>query len=98
MTGARSDIADIATGQDGPWPPTVYAHADLDPFHILVPRNDVIGIIDREFAGGFRHYREYISARYGDPTRPKRQGDLDKFLEPFLDELQKEKTRQKWWG
>lgn len=92
------DIKDMASKQDGPWPPPVFTHGDLNPFNILVRDDNVVGIVDWEFSGWYPHYWEYTSAWYGNLTRIEWQGLLDRFLEPFPVELKMEMTRQKWWG
>jgi thiamine kinase-like enzyme len=88
----------MAAKQDGPWPPPVFTHADLNPFNILVRGDDVVGIIDWEFAGWYPHYWEYTSNWLGSITKAVWQDSLDKFLDPFPEELRMEKTRYKWWG
>ncbi|PNP76542.1 hypothetical protein FNYG_09961 [Fusarium nygamai] len=45
------DIEEMITKQDGSWPPPVFTHGDLNPFNIFVRGDQVVGIIDWEFAG-----------------------------------------------
>ncbi|KAL2190038.1 kinase-like protein [Thermothelomyces heterothallicus CBS 203.75] len=45
------EIKAMVKKQDGPWPPPVFAHGDLNPSNILVRANRVVGIIDWEHAG-----------------------------------------------
>jgi aminoglycoside phosphotransferase len=40
------DVKDMATKQDGPWPPPVFTHGDLNPFNILVRGENVVGLVD----------------------------------------------------
>ncbi|KAK4495131.1 hypothetical protein PRZ48_013458 [Zasmidium cellare] len=84
--------------QEGPWPAPVFTHGDLNPFNILLRGDQVVGIIDWEFAGWYPHYWEYTSAWYGNLLRSDWQKGLYQFLDPFPAELEMEITRQKWWG
>lgn len=88
----------MAAMQDGPWPPPVFTHADLNPSNILVRKDKIVGILDWEFSGWYPNYWEYTSAWYGNLTRLAWQDVLAQFLDPFPEELEMEKTRQKWWG
>ncbi|PGH13342.1 hypothetical protein AJ79_03759 [Helicocarpus griseus UAMH5409] len=92
------DIKDMVTKQDGPWPAPVFTHGDLDPFNILLRGDEVVGIIDWECAGWFPYYWEYTVAYTGNATRTGWRDLIDRFLEPFPDELRMEGIRQKWWG
>lgn len=92
------DIEKMVEMQDGPWPPPVFTHADLNPFNVLLRGDKVVGIIDWEFAGWYPHYWEYTSAWFGNVTRTGRQDVLDKFLQPYPEELEMEKTLDQWWG
>ncbi|KAF5683572.1 serine threonine kinase [Fusarium denticulatum] len=92
------EIKEMVTKQDGPWPPPVFTHGDLNPFNILVGGNQVVSIIDWEFAGWYPCYWEYTSAWYGNRIRQGWQESLTKFLDPYPAELEMEKTRQRWWG
>lgn len=92
------DIKEMITKQDRPWPPPVFTHGDLNPFNILIRGDDVVGIIDWEFSGWYRHYWEYTSAWHGNLTRTEWRDQLSKFLDPYPVELEMERIRQKWWG
>jgi serine/threonine protein kinase len=92
------EMADMEVMQDGPWPPPVFTHADLNPANILVHGQEVVAIIDWEFSGWYPHYWEYTSAWYGNRIRTAWQDDLPQFLETHSAELVMEITRQKWWG
>ncbi|KAK4149019.1 serine threonine kinase [Chaetomidium leptoderma] len=80
------DIKDMATKQDGPWPPPVFTHGDLNPTNILVRGNR------------YPHYWEYTSVWYWARMWPWWQDYIAKFLDPHPEELAMEITRQKWWG
>ncbi|OAX85359.1 hypothetical protein ACJ72_00248 [Emergomyces africanus] len=93
------DIKEMVDWQDGPWDaPPVFTHGDLNPFNIIVHGDDVVGIVDWECAGWYPYYWEYTSAWWGNVTRTGWQDLLDKFLQPFPNELRMEVIRQKWWG
>ncbi|CAK4032933.1 kinase subdomain-containing [Lecanosticta acicola] len=92
------DIENMVAMQDGPWPPPVFTHADLNPFNILVRDDKVVAVIDWDFAGWYPNYWEYTSAWYGNITRTGWQDELGQFLDTFSAELEMERTRQKWWG
>lgn len=42
-------IKDMASKQDGLWPPPMFTHGDLNPFNIMVRDGRVVAIIDWEF-------------------------------------------------
>lgn len=92
------EIREMVAKQDGPWPPPVFSHGDLNFSNILVRGSRIVGIIDWEFAGWYPYYWEYTSAWYGNLMRKWLQDALPKFLDPYPEELKMEITRQKWWG
>ncbi|KAG8406145.1 hypothetical protein J3458_021472 [Metarhizium acridum] len=92
------DVKDMAARQDGPWPRPVFTHGDLNPCNIIVRGDKVVGIIDWEFSGWYPHYWEYTSAWCTQILRTEWQDLLGSFLEPFPEELEMERTRQRWWG
>ncbi|KAF5565910.1 serine threonine kinase [Fusarium napiforme] len=92
------DIKEMITKQDGSWPPPVFTHGDLNPFNILVRGDQVVGIVDWEFAGWYPYYWEYTSAWLGNVVRQEWQESLTEFLDAYPTELEMEKTRDRWWG
>lgn len=92
------DVKDMAARQDGPWPPPVFTHGDLNPSNILVRGDEIVGIIDWEFSGWYPNYWEYTSAWCTQIMMTEWQDLLGSFLEPFPEELKMERTRQRWWG
>ncbi|KAF9773222.1 hypothetical protein IL306_008995 [Fusarium sp. DS 682] len=92
------EIKDIAVKQDGPWPPPVFTHGDLNPSNILICGDEVVGIIDWEFAGWYPCYWEYTSAWCGNPLLQEWQEAITEFLDTYPAELEMEKTRQRWWA
>ncbi|AEO66513.1 uncharacterized protein THITE_2114640 [Thermothielavioides terrestris NRRL 8126] len=91
------DLKDMVAKQDGPWPPPVFTHGDLNPSNIFVRGNRVVGIIDWEFAGWYPYYWEYTSAWYGHETRQGWEKEILNFLDPYPEELKMDLTRQRWW-
>ncbi|CAG2007560.1 unnamed protein product [Fusarium graminearum] len=89
-------IKDMASKQDGPWPPPVFTHGDLNSFNIMVREGRVVPIIDWEFAGWYPYYWEYTAAWYSNETRKVWQGLLARFLDPYPEELEMDKTRRYW--
>ncbi|WPB04332.1 uncharacterized protein RHO25_008978 [Cercospora beticola] len=94
----REELETMIKQQDKDWPPVVFTHGDLNPANILVHQGRISGIIDWEFAGWYPHYWEYTSARYLDGVIPTWTTVLDQALQAFPQELEMERTRQKWWG
>ncbi|KAJ9636933.1 hypothetical protein H2204_005079 [Knufia peltigerae] len=93
------EIQDMATEQDGPWPPPVFTHGDLNPFNILLRGDQVVGLIDWEMSGWYPNYWEYTSEWLtSEHTRTEWRDSIHWFLDPFPRELKMEATRQKWWG
>ncbi|KPM45239.1 hypothetical protein AK830_g1292 [Neonectria ditissima] len=96
--GDWNDAKNMAAKQDGPWPASVFSHGDLNPSNIIVRGDQIVGIIDWEFSGWYPHYWEYTSAWCSQKMRKEWQDLLGDFLEPFSEELEMEKIRQRWWG
>ncbi|KAL2760290.1 hypothetical protein ACRALDRAFT_1078932 [Sodiomyces alcalophilus JCM 7366] len=94
----RKDIERMITMQDGPWPPPVFTHADLNPSNIFVRGDRVVSIIDWEFAGWYPHYWEYTSAWYGNRYRQEWQDMIPEFLDPCPAESKMDIARQTGWG
>ncbi|KAH0336345.1 kinase subdomain-containing protein, partial [Aureobasidium melanogenum] len=94
----RQNLAKMEEMQDGPWPRPVFTHADLNPCNILVRGEEVVGIIDWEFAGWYPRYWEYTSAWFGNLIRTEWQNTLSGFLEQHPAEFAMERTRNRWWG
>lgn len=92
------DIKDMVEKQDGPWPATVFTHGDLNPSNIIVRGDEVVGIIDWEFAGWYPPYWDYTSAWCGAVTHTAWREGIDEFLERYPKQLRMELTRQRWWG
>lgn len=84
--------------QDRPWPPPVFTHGDLSSLNILVREDEIVGIIDWETAGWYPSYWEYTTAWQANPMNYFWRDEIDKFLEPMHEDLEMEKTRQKYFG
>ncbi|KAI9746355.1 MAG: hypothetical protein M1818_000067 [Claussenomyces sp. TS43310] len=91
------EIEAMIAKQDGPWPPPVFIHGDLNPFNTLLRGTQIVGIIDWESAGWYPFYWKYTAAWYGNRSRPSWQGLLNNFLDAQTEELKMEIVRQKWW-
>ena len=96
--GEWQDIKKMVAMQDAPSPPPVFTHGDLNPANIIIRGDNVVGIVDWEFAGWYPNCWEYTSAYYGNVTRTDWQDAIDQFLEPFPAALKMEGTRNRWWG
>lgn len=92
------EINDLIKQQDGPWPPPVFTHGDLNSLNILVQGDKVAGIIDWETAGWLPSYWEYTTACQVNPQNSFWLDEIDKFLDPMPTELAMEKIRQKYLG
>lgn len=85
--------------QDGPWPPSVFTHGDLNPSNIIVRDGKIVGIIDWEMAGWYPHYWEYTANKMqSNQVNPDWYNALEKVLEPYPEELKMEQTRFYWFG
>ncbi|KAL2074289.1 hypothetical protein VTL71DRAFT_8067 [Oculimacula yallundae] len=84
--------------QNGSWPAPVFTHGDLNPTNIMVLGDQIVGIIDWEFSGWYPPYWEYTNAYFGNLIREKWQGIICSLLEAYPEELEMERTRQRWWG
>ncbi|KAK2606719.1 hypothetical protein N8I77_005450 [Diaporthe amygdali] len=94
-----NSVNEMIARQDGPWPPPVFTHGDLNPSNILVRDDKIVGIIDWEMSGWYPHYWEYTSLKIGSYlVNPAWDENIDKFLSPFPDDLKMEKVRFRWWG
>jgi aminoglycoside phosphotransferase len=92
------DIKAMIRKQDSPWPPPVFTHCDLNPGNILVHGEKIVGVIDWESSGWYPSYWEYTCAWLGNITRTDWQATLTSVLDQYPEELEMERTRNKWWG
>lgn len=93
------DVNEMIARQDGSWPPPVFTHGDLNPSNVLVRDDKIVGIIDWEMAGWYPHYWEYTSLKMAsDLVNPVWYDSIDKFLDPYPEDLKMEKVRFRWWG
>ncbi|KAG8161069.1 hypothetical protein KVR01_009333 [Diaporthe batatas] len=93
------ELNDMIARQEGPWPPSVFTHGDLNPSNILVRDGKIVGIIDWEMAGWYPHYWEYTSLKIAsDLVNPIWHDNVEKFLNPMPEELKMERVRFRWWG
>ena len=66
--------------------------------NIIVRGDKVVGIIDWETAGWWPEYWEYTSAWHVNPYDEFWREEVDKFLEPKVEELDMERVRRKFFG
>ncbi|KAF2647146.1 hypothetical protein K491DRAFT_709319 [Lophiostoma macrostomum CBS 122681] len=87
------------TPRFGPFRTTQDLHAlRFDPFNIIVSGDKVVAIIDWEFSGWYPPYWEYTVAWFGKQTRTGWRDMLHSILDAYPEELEIERTRNKWWG
>ncbi|KAB5554692.1 serine/threonine protein kinase [Coniochaeta sp. 2T2.1] len=97
-TPEEAELRQMVVKQDGPWPPPVFTHGDLNASNVLVEGDKITGIIDWETAGWYPRYWEYTSVWYGNRISKGWQSLIPKFLQPYPEELKMEITRQREWG
>jgi hypothetical protein len=66
--------------------------------NIIVRGDEVVGNIDWETAGWWPEYWEYTSAWHVNPYNEFWREEVDKFLEPKVEELDMERARRKFFG
>lgn len=92
------DLRAMIAKQEGQWSLPIFTHCDLNPFNILVSGDKIVGIIDWESSGWYPPYWEFTTAWFGNRTRAEWQGILHSLLHAYPEELEMERTRNKWWG
>ncbi|KAG6000195.1 hypothetical protein E4U43_001670 [Claviceps pusilla] len=80
------------------WEPPVFTHCDLNPTNIIVRDGNIVSIIDWEMSGWWPSYWEYTSVWLWGRGWLAWQDNVHKFLDPYPDELEMERIRQRWWG
>jgi len=93
-----NDLRNMVAKQEGQWQSPVFTHCDLNPSNIIISRDKVVGIIDWEFSGWYPPYWEYTVAWFGNQTRTGWRDILHSILDAYPEELEMERTRNKWWG
>ena len=91
------DVAELIRMHNQEWP-LCLTHADLSSLNVLVQGDKVVGIVDWETSGWYPSYWEYTTAWRVNPQNGFWQAEVDKFLDPFPQELEMEKTRWKYFG
>ena len=76
----------------------VLTHGDLSSTNVLVHGDDVVGIVDWETAGWWPSYWEYTTASTVAPGDEFWREEIDKFLEPYPEELAMERIRLQYFG
>ncbi|KAI9038535.1 aminoglycoside phosphotransferase family protein [Aspergillus affinis] len=85
------------SSHDRDWP-IMFTHGDLSSLNILVRGDDIVSIIDWETAGWYPSYWEYTTACQVNPQNSFWINEIDNFLTLMPDELEMERTRQKYFG
>lgn len=80
------------------WPQPVFTHGDLSSLNILAEGDIITGIVDWETAGWYPHYWEYTTACQVNFRNTFWREEIDKFLDPWPEELRMEKLRQAYFG
>ena len=76
----------------------VFTHGDLSTLNIIAQGDKVVGIIDWETAGWWPEYWEYTSAWHVNPYNEFWREEVDRFLEPKVEQLDMEKIRRKFFA
>ncbi|KAF2273474.1 kinase-like protein [Westerdykella ornata] len=95
---ARDLKAMVARQDRDDWGAPVFTHCDLNPTNIIVRGEQIVAIIDWEFAGWYPAYWEYACAWFGNILRTEWQNTLLSILDPYPEELEMDRTRCKWYG
>lgn len=80
------------------WAPPVFTHGDLSSLNILAEGDVITGIVDWETAGWYPQYWEYTTACQVNFRNTFWREEIEKFLEPWSEELRMEKLRQIYFG
>lgn len=75
-----------------------FTHGDLSSLNILARGDKVVAIVDWETAGWYPSYWEYTTACQVNPQNPFWRDEIEKFLDPFPEQLAMEELRQKYFG
>ncbi|KAH6692757.1 kinase-like domain-containing protein [Leptodontidium sp. MPI-SDFR-AT-0119] len=92
------DIQQLIAFHESVLRPPVLTHGDLSSFNILLRDDKVVGIINWETAGWLPYYWEYTMAWYANPQNLFWQKEVHNFLDPYEEELRKEKLRRTYFG
>lgn len=93
----QPDVQKLIKQQDRSWP-LVFTHGDLSSLNILARGDKIVGIVDWETAGWYPAYWEYTSACQVNPQNSFWIHEIDKFLQPWPEELAMERIRWERFG
>jgi tRNA A-37 threonylcarbamoyl transferase component Bud32 len=74
-----------------------FTHGDPSSSNFLVKAGKVV-MTDFEFSGFMPGYWDYVAAMNVNPYDEFWKGEIDKFLDPYPDELEMERLRRKFFG
>lgn len=80
------------------WSRPVLTHGDLSSLNIMAEGDRITGIVDWETAGWYPYYWEFTTACQVNIHNTFWGEEVDKFLEPWPEELRMEKIRQTYFG
>lgn len=92
------DLNELVDLHSREWPPPVFTHGDLSSLNILVEGDTIVGIVDWETAGWYPMYWEYTTACQVNFRNAFWRAEIEKFLEPWPEELRMETLRQTYFG
>ena len=75
---------------------TTFTHCDLNSGNILIDGDNVVGIVDWDYAGWYPKYWQWSTARSGIDDVWKEE--VRNFLEPYPEAERMEKIREKYFG
>lgn len=93
----QPDVQKLIKQQNQSWP-LVFTHGDLSSLNILARGDEIVGIVDWETAGWYPAYWEYTSACQVNPQNSFWIHEIDKFLQPWPEELAMERIRWERFG
>lgn len=93
----QPDVQTLIKQQDQSWP-LLFTHGDLSSLNILARGDEIVGIVDWETAGWYPAYWEYTSACQVNPQNSFWIHEIDKFLQPWPEELAMERIRWERFG
>lgn len=96
--GFPPTVNELIRLHDREWSAPVLTHGDLSSLNIMAEGDTITGIIDWETAGWYPCYWEYTTACQVNIRNSFWREEVDKFLEPWPNELKMEELRQAHFG
>ena len=92
------DVNKLIQLHDRKWPDPVFTHGDLSSLNIMAEGDTITAILDWETSGWYPSYWEYTTACQVNMRNLFWRQEIEKFLEPYSDELKMEELRQTYFG